>query len=277
MKKKVWSLFLVVAVAFSMVACGSSNSSAEEKEEEIEYVSADDISNVLADPDNYVGKYIVITGQVFNKINSDDEQQTIQVYYDAKNYSDDYIVYCSADDNISEDEYIEVDGKILGAESFETFLGEQRDMLSIDASTVTEKNYIDIVVPAIATVTPEDATVTQNDITVTVDKVEFAESETRIWITMQNDSSESVDIYPAQAILVQNGKQYEYNWDSDTIYETDEEEPSDRLLSGLTSSGLIVFPAIDSSEESQLYIDNCNSDDYEIEFEPFIITIPAAD
>ncbi len=278
MKKKVWVLLLALALASGLTACGGTNLSDEATEEEMDYVSSEEIPDVFSDPDAYAGRYIVLTGQISKTIDSEEtqEQQAFQAYFDTQAYTGDYVVYCSREIPVTENEYIAVEGKIVGAEPFETLFGEQRNILTIEAVSVTEKSYIDIVTPAIAVVMPQDATASQHDISVTVDKVEFAEDETRIWITMQNDSDKAVDIYPKNSLLLQDGAQYAYNWDSMTLYETDETEPADRLLGGITSSGLLVFPAINIEEESQLYMEKFYSDDYEEEFDPFIITIPSA-
>ncbi len=276
MKRRAWLLVLAMVVALGMVAFGSACSS-DDSEEEAEYVSESEISDVFSNPNDYVGKYIVLTGQVFNKIDSDDEEQSFQAFYDTQNSTDDFLVYCSSDTDISENEYVEVNGKILGSESRETALGETRDILSIDAKSVSEKSYIDVVVPATKEIEPEDATAKQHDVSITVDKVEYAETETRIWITMKNDSSENVNIYPNLAQLVQNGKQYEYNSDSMSIFESDEEAPADSVVSGASSSGMLVFPAINSAEEFQLCFNDCTFDDMEPEFDQFKIKVPAAE
>ncbi len=278
--KRWMGIALAVALAGSLAACGSSSSSSDssgDTEEVKEYVSAEELANVFSDPDAYKGKYIVLTGKVFNKIDSTgNSDAAYQAYYDTENYEDDFVVYCPADFSLSEGEYFEVDGKITGAQKFETYLGAQREVLCIQAGTVTEKSYTDVVVPAIAETTPEDAVAEQHGVSVKVDKVEFAETETRVWITETNNSADGVDIYPGQAKIVQNGTQYEYNWDSSTRYETGAEEPSDELLPGASSSGLIVFPAIDPSQEFQVYFDSCYSDNYDIQFDSFVITVPAA-
>ncbi len=278
MKRKVWVLILALALVSGLTACGDADLSEEAAEEEPDYVSEEEIPDVFLNPDAYAGRYIVLTGQISKMIDSEqtEEQQAFQAYYDTKGDTGDYVVYCSREISVKENEYMEVEGKIQGFATFVTASGEQRDIPVIEAVSVTEKSYLDIVTPAIAEVTPEEASVTQHDLTVTVDRVEFAEDETRIWITMQNDSAKAVDIYPKNSLLVQNGAQYAYNWDSMTLYEADEAEPADRLLSGNKSSGLLVFPAISIEEESQLYIENIYSDEYEEEFDPFIITIPAA-
>ncbi len=282
MIKRWIGIALAVALAGSLAACGSSSSGTKgtesaETEEEKEYVSTEDLANVFSDPDAYKGKYIVVTGKVSNKIESSGNSDVAyQAYYDTENYEDDFVVYCPADINLSDGEYIEADGKIMGAQKFETYLGVERKVLCIQADSVTEKSYTDVVVPTIAEIAPTDAIAEQNGISIQVDKVEFAETETRVWITETNNSSDGVDIYPSQAKIIQNGTQYEYNWDSSTRYEIEAEEPADELLPGASSSGLIVFPAIDPSQEFQLYFENCYSDNYDIHFDSFTITVPPA-
>lgn len=59
-----------------------------------------------------------------------------------------------------------------------------------------------------------------------------------------------------------------------SIYEGDYEQLSDNLLPGASSSGILVFPAMDSSVGFQIHAEGM-SDNYEQQFEPFVIDVSA--
>ena len=186
-----------------------------------------------------------------------------------------FVVYCPSDSGIKMDDYIEVDGKIDGSITGENYFGTELTFPLIKADTISAKSYIDAVVPTISEITPENAIVEQHDVSLKIDKIEFAETETRIYMTETNNSSDNFDFYTYDMKIIQNGTQFEQNWDSSTQYEADLPELSDSILPGASSTGVVIFPALDSSTSFQLYADG-SSDNWDLEFETFTFDIQPA-
>ena len=64
-------------------------------------------------------------------------------------------------------------------------------------------------VPTIKSVELSRVTQDQLGYSITVEKVEFAEKETRVYVTIQNNGSSNFSAYSFNSKIIQNGKQYE--------------------------------------------------------------------
>lgn len=73
---------MICILALAVSACGDSSDSGKK-----EYVKDSEISKVFEDPDAYSGKYIKISGKVFNT-DRDGETLGLQCWYDVKNSED---------------------------------------------------------------------------------------------------------------------------------------------------------------------------------------------
>lgn len=276
MKRKFVISFLSTVLFFSVLACGES-----QKEEttittsEKEYVSESEISNVFVNPNDYKGKYVEMTGQIFVAPEQDEDGIMLQAWHDPQNSQNNFVVWVEGTNNTFEiNDFISVDGEITGEIEGENVFGETVSAPMIDADSIEIQSYMDAVAPTTSEITPENASVEQYGITITVDKVEFAENETRIYMTESNASENTFNLYTYMIGIVQNGKQIEQDMSSMSVYEGDYEQLSDNLLPGASSSGILVFPAMDSSVGFQIHAEGM-SDNYEQQFEPFVIDVSA--
>jgi hypothetical protein len=73
-------------------------------------------------------------------------------------------------------------------------------------------------------------------IRVSVTKVEFAASETRVFVSVRNNSTSNVSVYASSMKAVQEGRQF------DPSYSSDYPELSSDIVPGASSSGVVVFP-----------------------------------
>ena len=74
--------------------------------------------------------------------------------------------------------------------------------------------------------------------------------------------------------IIQNGQQIEQDMASISSFEGAYAELASDILPNASSSGIIVFPVIDSSASFQIYAEGF-SDNWELEFAPFTIDIAA--
>ena len=106
--------------------------------------------------------------------------------------------------------------------------------------------------------------------TITVEKVEFAEIETRVYVKVDNGGKATFDLYSFNTVVTQNGKQYEIqdNW------EADYPEIQSNLYPGVSTEGVIVYPPMEQ-QDFQIIFD-AYSDDYHEEIEKYVfdVTIP---
>ena len=111
-------------------------------------------------------------------------------------------------------------------------------------------------------------TETQHNYSIAVNKVEFDENETRVYVTVQNEGTDVFHLYPFNAKISQDGKQYneQYSWEEG--YDSIESD----LLVGNTTDGIIVFEAISDSQPFTLRLE-AFSDNFSEMLNPYEFTI----
>lgn len=275
MKKKIMAILLIATMSLSLAACGGSSDSSdkkEKKEEKKEYVSESEIAEVFSNPDKFKGKYIKLSGKIFNGPDKDEDYVAYQAWHDTENSDKDFVFGIEGDDSFAIDDYIMVDGIISGTFEGENMLGGTVTCPIINADSVEKLSYIDAVVPTINEITPENAVSEQNGISLKVDKVEFAEKETRIYLTETNGSPDKFSFNVYDIKLTQNGQQITQDSSSMSAYNGNYAELPYEILPNASSSGVLVFPPVDSSASFQIYAEGY-SDNWELQFSPFTIDI----
>lgn len=275
--KRMLSMLLAACLCCGLLAgCGGKEKNSgdtSEKSDKKEYVADNEIANVFSDPEKYEGKYIRLSGKIFNGPDKEENYAAYQAWHDITNSQNDFI-FGLEDDSFAVDEYVMVDGVITGTFEGENVMGGTVSCPMIHADSVEKLSYMETVVPTLKEITLENAVSEQNGISIKVDKVEFAEEETRIYVTESNGSADKFNMYIYDIKIVQNGQQIEQNMSSQSIYEGEYEQLSSDILPNASSSGILVFPAIDSSAGFQIYAEG-SSDNWELDFAPFTIDIAA--
>jgi hypothetical protein len=110
--------------------------------------------------------------------------------------------------------------------------------------------------PAIRTLSRRQ--IAQAGITITVQKVEFAEDETRVFVAVKNGSSAEFSLYSSSGKAVEGGRQYESTFSS-----TEYPELSSDLVPGAFTSGVIVFPKMRPKGGLDVYLEG-SSEDYDV-------------
>lgn len=271
MKKKLLALLVVGTMSLSMTACGGSSDSTDKTTsaapEQKEYV--DNIASVTSDPDACKGKYVNFYG-IISQADESDDQYFYQVYTDT-DYNNSVLVYAPKElisDTISSDDFISVEARIDGSYSGQTIMGVDTTWAKLTAESIQKSSYIDTFGKAHTTWDFSDQTIEQHGISVAVTKVEFADTETRVYVTATNNSSDTVNLWTSSAKIIQNGQQYEQTYGN---YFADYPELSYDILAGASSSGILCFDALEPGE-LQFYLDG-SSDDWDIELDPFTFTL----
>ena len=237
---------------------------AEEEKSALDYIDQSDIHKVFGDPYSYIGKHIIIVGQVMNTY-KEGSITTVQAWHDIDNLSEDFITYIADSNNFKNDEIIIVDGEIEGVFRAENIFGGEISEPQIKAESITKSTYAEAVAPALET-REINKGVTEADVTLTVLRIEFAENETRIYVTLENKSGYTVNAYTNGARVVQEGKQYDadYNWKAG--YPT-----IDRVSDNASSEGIICVKALEPQKSITLHVD-ASSDNWDIHMNEFVIT-----
>ena len=263
---------LATTMALSFTACGSSSPSeskatteSKETEEKVEKEYVDDINAVVTNPDSYKGKYIKFCG-IVSSVESDEDAYGLQVYVDL-DYNNSVLVEVPKSllpEIPKSDDFLNIDAKIDGSYNGQTVMGVDSTWARLTAESVEKTTYVDSFGKADTTWDFTDKVIDQNGMKVEVTKVEFAKDETRFYVTATNNSSATMSLWTYSAKVIQNGQQLEQSYGN---YYANYPELSSDLLPGASSSGVLVFDAMEPSD-MQLYIDG-TTDNWEIEFSPF--------
>ena len=254
-----------LAVAMTLCSCGGGTSaSSVEESEPLPALTEAEVKQWIGGDDSFIGREATITGKVFSAEHSDDVY-AFQVYTDPKNYSGNAIVYVRGDDhNIGSDSYIVATGTVMEDLEGENAFGGTVTAACLEASSIEEVSYIEAVSP---TLQAFDAGMTaeQNGYSITLNKIEFAADETRFYVTLTNNGAGRLSVYDYNAVLLQNGKQFNVQ----SNYEADYPTINNELAVGGTIEGVICFPKVEQTNmQMQLrgYSDNWEADGGELSF-----------
>lgn len=232
-------------------------------------LSEGEIKEMYTDPDRFIGRTVSLTGKVFSEPDHDSEGIYFQMFTDIKNYDGNTIVaYLVPDFELESDDYVKLTGMVAGKFEGKNAYGGTVTAPQVIATELEKASYADVMAPALKTVTLKDASATQYGYTVAVTKVEFAENETRVYVTVKNGGSDTFNLYSFNTKIVQNGKQYEEEYN----YDADYPEVQTDLLPGVTTEGIILFPKLEQ-KDFQIVLD-ASSEDYSEDIEPYSFNIP---
>lgn len=286
--KKILAMLLAAGLCLGSAACTATDSnvsdevstdtvSSETQPEETEEpeepenttpLSEAEIKQMYTDPEKFIDRTVTLTGKVFSTPEVDENGIYFQMFHDTEKYDLNTVVaYADPDFELEENDYVKLTGVIKGNFEGSNAFGGSITAPQIIATTLEKSSYAEVVSPALKTITLEDASSTQHNYTVSLTKVEFAKKETRLYFTVENAGKATFNLYSFNTKLVQNGKQY----DEETNYDADYPEIQSDLLPGVTTEGIIAFPAIDQAD-FQVVLE-AYSDDYDEDFEDYTFDV----
>lgn len=266
------ALAIFIFVPYAVGSCanngsGETSQKVNSNSEKI-YVSENEINNIFANANDYKGKYVKLAGKVFASPEVGNGKTTIQMFCDPENGNQNvYIIFKTNTCDIQNGDYILVDGLIKGDETGRNLFGGVVTALKIESDSIEKSNYIDVMSPTIKELIVNQSQ-EQYGYSISIDKIEYAEKETRLYITVTNNGNSKFNFYSFNAKIIQNGKQYEQQMN----YYADYEEVQSNLLPGTNSSGIISFPALDATMQLQIYCDG-NSDSWDEEIKDYVFEI----
>lgn len=273
MKKLIFSSMLILSLG--LAACGDSEektevSASSKSEETVKKTITDgDIAKLYTSPKKYKGYSYSFVGKVFITPEKDDDGIYLQVYADPQNSEHNTLVaFDDPDFEVNDGDYVKIDGVIKDEYEGENMLGGTVIAPVMNANSIEVLSYIDAVAPTIETLNSGEE-IDQHGFVVKVDKIEFAKPHTRLYLTVTNNSQDNISFFSHSVKLVSNGTQYE----EETDYDANLPSIQTDILPGVSSSGVITFPAMDSSTaELQVHAEGY-SDNYEIDIKPFVFKV----
>jgi hypothetical protein len=211
---------------------------------------------LVTDPDAHKGARVTIVGKVFSDVERDADGTYFQMWADPQNSEWNTIVG-SRDPElaIAADDFVRISGEVVGAYEGENALGGTVQAVRILATSVTKVDATAAAPPALKTLPKKRAR--SNGIILTVQRVEFAENETRVFLALKNNSSSEFTMYSSSGKAVSGGRQYESD------YGGDYPQLSDSVLPRAFTTGVVVFPRMDPDKPLRLRFEG-SSDNYDI-------------
>jgi hypothetical protein len=173
--------------------------------------------------------------------------------------------------SIKDGDYVHVKGSVFGGFEEENMLGGKVRAVKVEAESATVVDALAIAPPAIRVYQGRPDVQTQHGLRVSLHKVEFAETETRIFLTVANNAKEEASFYSFNLKAVQGKQQFEFGFDYSGVSYP---EVQSELLPGVESSGVVVLPAMDPISETRLFMDGSTSD-WNLTFKTYEFVVPA--
>jgi hypothetical protein len=187
---------------------------------------------LFANPDNYLGSTIDVTGKVANF----PEVGLLQMYIEG-DVRHDAVVHYNASYVFVEDDCVKVTGiveeQFYGTNAFSA----TRVVPSISARTIDKIDCNQAINPAVKTVVLEKSQI-KGGIKVVFHKVEFSDKNTRVYLTVENlNPKVGITFYDSDAKAIQGNRQYA------TAYSFDVDYPSIKsdIPQGIREDGVVLF------------------------------------
>ena len=221
------------------------------------FISGSDLSAAFTDIDAYKGYDTAYYGQVF-QIENDGTNTYFQIWQDYTNLNNNTIVVFPGKPGVSENDYVYVEGRIIGKFEGENAFGGKVTAMKINATKVEKVSYMDLIVPTRLSVDVND-------------KVEFADTETRVYVKAANNGKSNFNIYTYSAKIKQGKKQYEQKDNFDADYKN----LSSELMKDAEDDGIILFPALEHKDFT-LIVEG-SSDDWDESLKPFKFNVKVSE
>jgi len=212
------------------------------------------------------GRPVSITGMITADPEYSVDGTHLQVYVESGSREVDLVVRFDANIEVTKGDYVAIEGVLGGRFVGEMEDGGSIDMLEIIASSIEPVAAEGIVAPA-STVWEPRTEKEEADMTVKVDRVEFAEAETRVKITIRNAGETAAVIQVSNSFIKQSDLFFEPQVELPEGYR---EVPVD-LSAGAAGAGTIVFPALDEDtalEFSLTVLGGAGESAFDFELEP---------
>lgn len=276
--KKIFILIMLLVLIIS--GCGSTEESSESnsqpksdtesvKDKDTELLTKEQLIQLYTDPEKFKGDKVDFFAKIAFPVEKDEEGTYIQAYNDPDNYERNTVI--GIDDpnlDVQEGDIIHVIGKVEGKFDGENMMGADLTLPMVVASKIEKTDYATAFAPAIQTIEVNEEK-DQHGYKMKISKIEIAKNETRVYMEIKNETDSNISFYGFDTKIVQENSQYE----AEDNFEAEYPEVQSDILPGITTNGIVVFPAIDSEMGELKLISEGSSDNYDLDFQSFTFDI----
>ncbi|MBO8173092.1 MAG: DUF4352 domain-containing protein [Bacillaceae bacterium] len=229
----------------------------------------EDYPKIYATADQHKGARVHLKGQIFLEPERDEDGTYFQMYADPDGMEFNTIVGIQDPDlDVKDGDFVEVEGEIKDLMQGENLMGGKLEVPVVLASSVKVIGYIEAASPTLKKV-EVGTTLMQHGYELTLEKIELAEKETRVYVTVTNNSQDTITFYDFNTRAIQGNKQLD---GGEMNINADYPEVQSDILPGVESSGIVLFPPFDPKTPVKLLFEG-GSENWELNFEPFVFEV----
>lgn len=207
-------------------------------------LSAEESGKLFTTPKKYLSHCVTLYGKIFAGPDYYDDVFQLLLYGDPQNYGKMFYVYYNADDEafdqgLQQGDIIQVTGTLDNAVDEDGNFVDTPFVPVIGAKSIEKVEYAQAFSKPLKTVEKEQSK-TQYGYQVKIDRIEFAEDETRLYMTVVNHGSGEFSVSSYRAKMLKDGAQYE----GQPNYIADYPQLSSDLMPGLQTEGVMTFPGL---------------------------------
>lgn len=264
--KKLMPFFISVAIISLLVGCGNTGSTSSKNTEPL---SKDEIEQMYSNPDSFKGRTVELYGKVFADPEKDDKGTYFQAFADPENSSKNTLIKVNDSNlDVKNGDIIHVTGKIEKKFEGENALGGKVIAPVITAEKFEKSNYAEAFSPAIKTI-DLDKEIDQHGYVLKLNKVEIANDETRVYLTITNNTKEEIKFYSFNSKLTQGSNQISDKDNYDAQYKRIQSE----IMPGVKEEGIVLFKKVDPAGDNLNLHFEGSSDNYDLDFKPFTFNV----
>lgn len=273
MKNKVCKFSLISMLVLILLVfisgCGTSNKEVSNSNTNTKPLNNDEFKQMFSDPDKFKGRNVDFYAKIFIEPEKDDKGTYIQAYADPKNSEENTLIQIADPKlDVKNGDIIHVIGKVEKKYIGKNAFGAELTAPLMIASKIEKTDYATAFDPAIKTITVNKE-INQNGYVIKLNKVEFGKEDTRVYLTIINNSKNTIHFNSYNSKATQGNKQF----DADSDFDNNYPELKTDILAGIKEDGVVLFKAMDVNGPTTKFIFDGSSDNYEIEFNPFTFEV----
>ena len=259
-------------ILFAMIGDSTSSSSGDSNKNQQDIVENKDENPILAadfhlvqaNPKEYKGRTVEFYGKIF-EVEKDTEGTYLQMFV-LNNGSDGNTLVGIQDPNldVKDGDIVCVNGIVKDSFIGKNAFGGEVTAPVITATSIEKSDYATAFAPALKVIEMNQE-INQHGYIMTLNRVELAESETRVYLKVQNDTSDEISFYRHSAVMTQGANQLE----TQSNYKADYPEILSDIMPGVISEGVVTFAPVDPEGENIKLNFKGASDDYSLKFDLF--------
>jgi hypothetical protein len=264
-KQILFAVLVVFLIVPALSGCSLSGAKPQyDKDNNPIFVSDTKLEDIYTDTKQYYGQFVTLLGVVTEAPQAEGSGFSFKMSAVLDSDSQDTSIFTKEDPGVQAGDGIKVTGYVYSVKDVKNAAGQSVRLPVVYGQTIVSATWDEIYGPVLAAFSFADAYIDMDGYRIAVTKVEFAQRETRVYVTASNGGTSPFTVYAQSAVLTQNGTQY--------AVVSVRDEFSD-LAPGLSGSAALIFPAVDAAN-FKLYIDaNADHDQMDIGDYEFDLTV----